>query len=41
MNERATLKPVRIPATGERLPVVVDGRLQPDDVLILTEIEIE
>ena len=30
-----------LPATGERLPVVVDGRLQPDDVLILVEIEIE
>jgi len=28
-------------ATGERLPVVVDGLLQPDDRLVLTEIEVE
>jgi 4-amino-4-deoxy-L-arabinose transferase-like glycosyltransferase len=29
------------PATGERLPVFVDGQPQPNDVLIITEVEIE
>jgi 4-amino-4-deoxy-L-arabinose transferase-like glycosyltransferase len=29
------------PSTGERLPVAVDGAFQPDDRLILTEVEIE
>jgi len=28
-------------STGERLPVLVDGQPQPNDVLILTEVEIE
>jgi hypothetical protein len=30
-----------LPATGGRLPVAVDGQYQPDDVLILTQIEIQ
>jgi len=30
-----------VPDTGERLPVVVDGQPQPDDVLIITEVKIE
>ena len=29
-----------VPATGERVPVSVDGEPQPDDVLILTEVEV-
>lgn len=28
------------PSTGERLPVVVDGRVQPSDVLIIDEVEV-
>jgi 4-amino-4-deoxy-L-arabinose transferase-like glycosyltransferase len=30
-----------LPATGERLPVTVDGQPQPNDVLIITEVEIQ
>ncbi|MGD1996172.1 MAG: glycosyltransferase family 39 protein [Anaerolineae bacterium] len=30
-----------LPDTGRRLPVTVDGELQPDDSLILTEIEVQ
>jgi hypothetical protein len=30
-----------IPSTGERLSVQVDGQPQPDDVLIITEVEIQ
>jgi 4-amino-4-deoxy-L-arabinose transferase-like glycosyltransferase len=30
-----------LPATGERLPVLVDGQPQPNDVLIITEVEIQ
>ena len=29
-----------VPATGERLPVRVDGQPQPDNVLIITEVEV-
>lgn len=30
-----------LPATGERLPVYVDGQPQPEDVLIITRVEIQ
>lgn len=30
-----------LPDTGERLPVIVDGQLQPNNVLILTEVEVQ